>query len=256
MTDISHQDIENKLMTVLYANENKLFNQYELFDKIIDRFNLSSSYINPELKVKFLLVLRNLRYKYDDIIISNINNIYQIIYNSFDIYTIKQESINLDCKLFSSSQLNNYIIDNDLLNELDYSDPMTGNTIYHDLIITSSYNQVKKLLDKKLFNFTITNYKNKTPLDMIKCLQMSNIFISELMNHNLTMTNKINLLENTITYLENTITYLENRISSLEKNLLNNMTHKTFTKIYLIVYILICFSVGSIIYFLSRLLYI
>ena len=245
MTDISHQDIENKLMTVLFANENKLFNQYELFDKIIDRLNLSSFYINPELKVKFLLVLRNLRYKYDDIVITNINDIYQIIYNSLEKCTINQESITMNNNLLSSSQLNNYIIDNNLLNELDYSDAMTGNTIYHDLIISSSYDQVKKLLDKKLFNFTITNYKNKTPLDMIKCLQMSNIFISELINYNLSMKNRINLLENDTSYLVN-------QISNLENNLLNNIIYKLFTKILSIFYIIICFSTGTVIYFLYR----
>ena len=78
LDQLSLESIETKIMSILYANIDTCFNQFALFDKLIkDKFpeNYNTT-INPTIKAKFLLVLRNLASRYDDISVVKSNNVF------------------------------------------------------------------------------------------------------------------------------------------------------------------------------------
>lgn len=232
LSNITHQEIENKILIILNAYENKILDQYLLWNKIIDRFELKNKYISPIFKNKFLIVLRNLKNRYDDIEVITENNIYKAVskkdpLNDFinEYEEIKQNyecEENLEDKnLFDKNELNNYILDNNLYEELDYEDS-NGNTIFHDLVSGNNYYQINKLINENKFNFTKINKLNKSPIDLINSLDVTNIILKDALN-------KINKLENKVFLLEN------KNIDIIEK--INELSLSQFLKIKIINFI-------------------
>jgi len=211
MTDLSNVtlvEIENKIMIILVTNEGKIFTQSQLFDKVIDKFETKSYSINNSFKSKFILVLRNLMSNYSDVKIIKENNIYKAVYNPIEKNNdktndksndknIQDDNLNLNLNFdFDFNEINSYIIDNDIFDELNYVDPICGNTIYHDIISNNNYLNVNKLIETNKFNYTVKNFNNKTPIDYINDQQITNLMIK-------TLFNKINLLEKEIDTLKN-----------------------------------------------------
>ena len=54
-------------------------------------------------------------------------------------------------------RLSNYIIDNNLSDDINYVDPFDGNTIFHDLVITSNIQKITKLISDGKFDFLVKN---------------------------------------------------------------------------------------------------
>ncbi len=77
----SVEQIETKVMSVLYANIDKRFSQFSLFNKLIrDKYTeLENKLIHPTIKARFLLILRNLPSRYDDILVTKIDNVFYIV---------------------------------------------------------------------------------------------------------------------------------------------------------------------------------
>ena len=46
LDNISYNDIENKVMLILYTKPNKIFSKSEIFDKLVDNLNLNKTLIN------------------------------------------------------------------------------------------------------------------------------------------------------------------------------------------------------------------
>lgn len=198
LSNITLQEIESKLLIILYANENKIFDQYVLWNKLIDKLEINNKYINPTFKNKYLIVLRNLKNRFDDIEIVKENNIYKAYCKKDDIKVEYEDYEKVDeCEqnTFDINDLNNYILDNNLYEELDYEDS-DGNTIYHDLISGNNYFQVNKLINANKFNYLKVNKNNKTPVDLITNQVITNLIIKDLLK-------KMNKLENKIFVLEN-----------------------------------------------------
>ncbi len=80
-TSYSVEQIETKVMSVLYANIDKKFSQFSLFNKLIrDKFTeLENKPIHPTIKARFLLILRNLPDRYDDIIVTKTDNVFYVV---------------------------------------------------------------------------------------------------------------------------------------------------------------------------------
>lgn len=210
MTDLStitFDEIESKIKLVLIGNQDYKLTQYTIYNKVIDHLDLNTTFISQAFKAKFLLVLRNLQGKNSDIEINIENGIYTAIYyssNSKISNGLINEQINSNMQ-FTKDDFNNYIIENDLINEFSYQDPAEGNTIYHDIVNGNNYFSVKKLIKSNLFNYTIQNNYGKTPIDMINSQEMTNIFI--------------NKLSSEIVMLKSRITYLETKDINLEINI-------------------------------------
>lgn len=187
-------DIYNKIMLILIANEGKLYDQYRLYSLVLDKFVKSESeYVPPEFKYKFFIIIRQLMIKNDNIRVFKENNIYQIIYNAPK--DIKLDDINFNSNWIDISQLNNYIIDNDNDINFNYKDPESGNTIYHDILSDNNCENVKKLLEKNNIDYNIKNNYDKTPIECIKHIQVATIIINDL-------NNKLNQFEQKLKIIE------------------------------------------------------
>lgn len=200
LSEISIDKIETDVMSVLYANIDKKFTQYGLFNKLlVDKYEGQySNSIYPNFKYKFLLVVRNLMSKYDDIIVEKKDDVYYILCSSSkeNIQEIPIYSTSLDnpIKLEKSdvSGLYDFICDNYLNEYMEWVDPFNGNTIFHELISNNNINQTSKLIKKNKFNFEIKNNNNQTPTDFINSLEMSNLIIAELNKKIMMLTKKYN----------------------------------------------------------------
>ena len=206
-TNYSTDDIETKIMSILYANIDKKFSQFALFSKLInDKFTeFTNKPIHPTIKAKFLLVLRTLASRYDDIIVSKENNIYYVVcltnkdelnkvsnytdteeFGQFTNFTNLANSANLanptEKDLINYDDLLNYIIDNNLSEDINYVDPFDGNTIFHDLVITSNVQKITKLIVDGKFDFFVKNKQNKTPIELATNKTVENYLISKMID--------------------------------------------------------------------------
>ena len=261
--EYSIDNIETKVMSILYANIDTTFNQFGLFNKLVkdkfpDMFNTS---INPSFKAKFLLVLRNLMTKYDDIkVTKDSGNIYSVVCfsdkNKTDFKNWIPESqcenstMNLVNTIGSNpnsipnpnpnsipnpnpnpnsnsdySHMLDYIIENNLDEDLNYIDPFDGNTIYHDLVVTKNINRVETLVSSNKFNYFIKNKYDKTPMELCTCQAITNILITGLIKKYVEETENYNTI---ITSNKNKINELENRVKIFEsKEHKNNQINQT-----------------------------
>ncbi len=184
LNDISIDKIETDMMSVLYANMDMTFTQYSLFNKLVnDKYDFSNTnLIHPNFKSKFLLIIRNLMSKYDDIKITKDNSIYNIVCLSSQDAKPKSftnpkysKSINVELNDNDISEMYDYIYENSLNEYIDWSDPFDGNSIFHELVISNNVKQVERLVQENVFNYTITNNHSQTPVDFIKTPQVAKI---------------------------------------------------------------------------------
>lgn len=190
--NISIDDIETNVMSILYANIDKVFTQYTLFNVLIQyKYDFKdTNFIHSDFKSKFLLVIKNLMSKYDDIKITRENMTYNIVCLSNS--NIKFDELNkiLDNNKSTTSNIKldendisimyDYIFDNGLTEYINLSDPFDGNSIYHELVLSNNIKQINKLIEDGLFNYTIINNHNQTPIDLIKSPQMAKIITQQL----------------------------------------------------------------------------
>lgn len=201
MTDLSNvpiDKIETDIMSILYGNINKTFNQYTLFNKLLqDKYSGEYSSVHSEFKTKYLLILNYLASNYDDVYVSRMIGIDSV-------YTIVCKS-NSDAKItpyaefdFSkSSQLNgkdvskmyDYIYENNLTEFMEKSTKWDGNTIFHELVLFDNITQVKKLLKLGQFKFFVKNNFMQTPIELASSTTMTHLLVEEL-EHKIALLNE------------------------------------------------------------------
>ena len=193
LDNVTFEDIFNKIMLVLIANEGVIYNQYKLYSLILDKFTRNESeFVPPEFKYKFFITLRQLMLKDENIKVTKENNIYQVVYG--EPKDIKNDRITFSPDWIDPSQLNNFIISNNL--DLNYQDPESGNTIYHDILSENNYENVKKLLETNNIDYNVKNNYNKTPIECINDVKIATIIINDL-------NKKLNNMEERLIKLEN-----------------------------------------------------
>lgn len=209
-----YNQIKNKIVAKLVANPDKVFSEIELFNKCYADLILH----DPTLKFKYKLVIRQLMAEYDNIIVKKNNNIYYICYkeNKNDISinninTIPEESF------VNNNDLNNFIIDNDLYEELNYIDPESGNTIFHDLLASNNYIIVQKLLDTNKLQLNIKNNIGQTPIHKINDIKMANIIINYLLSKQDEHTDINNKHKNKLIEIKNKQDKLDSELYTLRK---------------------------------------
>ena len=235
LTSVSYDDIETKVMSVLYSNIDVNFTQFALYNKVFEKFDvLPTSFSGGQsFKAKFLIVLRNLMSKYDDIKISKNGDIYSIIcLSNKDAAEIPTKTYNdVNPASITFPNISDYIIENNWEKEFDYIDPFDGNTIFHDLVISGNYNKIKKLIEQKKFNFNAKNKLNLTPIDVSQEIRISILMLSKLceniMNENIHL--KIQIEDLTLKTND-----IENQTNKLIKN-----RNKSYTKIYIFIILII-----------------
>lgn len=199
--EISIDKIETDVMSVLYANSDKKFSQYTLFYKLLeDKYDGQyTNYIHPNFKSKFLLVVRTLMSKYDDIIVEKKHGVYYIVCTSSKeemeenpIYYMEHVSKSVQLEMSDMANMYDYICDNNLDEYMNLSDPFDGNSIFHELILHNNVKQTSRLINENTFNFEITNNKNQTPIDLINSQEMKSLVIGEFFKKIKVLTEKYN----------------------------------------------------------------
>lgn len=248
LNEISIDKIETDIMSILYANINIKFTQYTLYNKLImDKYNNDKNltHIQPNFKSKYLLVLMNLMSKYDDIEITKINNVYNIVcysteYSEITLYKETSNINKLPIDILNKNDIKNmydYICENLMNQYIKWTDQFNGNSIYHELIINNNTKQIQKLIDQNKFDYFIKNKDDKTPVDMINSISTSKIIIDGLLCVNNEYELKLNKLnhefELKLNKLNNDINFNNKFLKSDElKNLIINDT--TFLNFILI----------------------
>ncbi len=210
----SIENIETKTMSILYSNIDKCFSQYALFNKLIkDKFpENNNTTINPTIKAKFLLVLRNLASRFDDIEVNKKENIFYVTclsdsndkskvinyvpnlepISSIDSSNQNSENISSPYISLDYCDLVNYIIDNNLNENINYVDPFDGNTIYHDLVATANFDKIKALVEADKFDFTIKNKHDMMPIELTKNFEIITYLNKSFSDKYIREINKIN----------------------------------------------------------------
>ena len=163
---MSYDDIESKIMKYLYSNTNTSFNQYSLYNKLLDDMEGKNGLFDTrDFKRKFIDILRNLDCKYDDLTITKNNNNITIILDK-EIDTKNYEDVNYisydDDKVYNYYE---YIFENRIKESLSITDK-NKNSIYHDLVMSDNFKLIENLINKNKFNYKIKNNNNETPLDL------------------------------------------------------------------------------------------
>lgn len=176
---MSYDDIESKIMKYLYSNPNTSFNQYSLYNKLLDDMEGKNGLFDTrDFKRKFIDILRNLDCKYDDLTITKNNNNITIILDK-EINTKNYEDVNYtsynDDKEFNYYK---FIFDNYIEESLNIKDK-NKNSIYHDLVMSSNADLIKKLINENKFNYSIKNNNNETPLDLCQNNEIYRILLKE-----------------------------------------------------------------------------
>jgi hypothetical protein len=200
--NITHDEIFSKVMLVLCSNDGIVFNQYTLYNKVLGKLLVESLYIPNSLKYKFILVLRQLMSKIDNVRVDCIGGMYYAVYKSDDV-----SSTDLDIEIVPEGDitpssfvddidLSEYILLNNLDEEMMYKNPESGDTVYHHILGGADPVLVKKLIIENDVDYNVKNNKDETPINCIKSIEISNLIISD---------------------LNTKLSYLESRISRLEK---------------------------------------
>jgi hypothetical protein len=171
--------------------------------------------------------------KDDNIRVFKDNNIYQIVYNPPN--GIKLENIKFNDKWINMSDLNNYIIDNEI--DINYQDIENGNTIYHEILSEHNCDNIKKLLEKNNIDYNVKNYYDKTPIECINNIKIATIVINDLNKKLDKFEEKLNILENKCNILNCTIfDFIKIKLYDL---IIKNSDFLFYTSILLIFYSII-----------------
>jgi len=220
LDNVTYDDIYNKIMLVLVANECIIYDQYNLYSSVLDKFTRNESgFVPPEFKYKFFITLRQLMLKDDNVKVIKENNVYQVVYNAPKDSNVKPGLIKYSPEWIDGSQLNKFIINNKI--DLDYKDPESGNTIYHDVLGENNSDNVKKLLETNNIDYNVKNNNNKTPIECIKDVQIATIIINDL-------NKKLNQFEEKLSKTEERLSKIENKNEIADCSIINFIQVKLF----------------------------
>ena len=205
LQDVTIDKIETDIMSVLYANLDIKFSQYALFNKVLeDKYDGQySSQIHSNFKSRFLLVLRNLMSKYDDIKVSKDNDVFWVVCMSVSESKEPIEFTNWDNPIKQPISLDrtdyvhmyNYVYDTNPKDFLNWSDRWDGNTIFHELVLSQNKPLIEKLLLQDQFNFVVKNNHGKTPLEMQTSQEITDMLSKNLLEKLIFMNEKFKILE-------------------------------------------------------------
>ena len=224
LSEVTFNEIEVKLMSILCANIDTRYTHTSLFNKLIQDKYDDIVHIPQIFKTKFLLVLSNLPSMYDDLTIEKNNNVVTIIYNSNEKIEKSEEPEKKDCSVINEEkhglnkldtlEMYEYIFKNDMEEYINKVDKFTGNTIYHELIKEHNISLIKTLVKQNKFNYYVENYDNKKPCELSESQEITNILMNGLFEEIKLLQKEINVKNNAY---DNKILQLDNKITNMRK---------------------------------------
>lgn len=192
LNTIKHDKIEEDIMLIMYSKPNTMFNQYSLYNKLLDKYDFKNSknYNTNEFKRKFIDVIRSIDQKYDDLTVLKNKEIITLILDKTDNTKIFHD---IEYTKYEDKEFNyyEYVMDNNIEESLKRIDKF-GNTIYHEMVKSDYTDLMIDLINKNKFDIHIKNYNGLTPLEACENNQISKILILKKMEE---IENKIVKLE-------------------------------------------------------------
>ena len=221
MTEDIFNKLETDMMKVLTKEPDRSFTQYELYSKLLDDQDIKDPIEKENLKFRFLVVLRKLSSIFDGVQILNKNGVLSVTFKTVDkmddFSENKNDSDSNSDKDYLEEDLKEdytempseisviqFIIDENIekyYSKKDYD----GNTILHKLVLYSDLERFKKIYLRDDVSLSDLNNNNKTPIDLITDIKISNLLISHLIENS--KNSEYELLE------------MKNRIKSLDDEL-------------------------------------
>ena len=180
--------LESDIMKVLTKNNGLFLSQYNIYDKILNDYDIKDPSEKDNFKFRFLAVLRQMSNLFDGVSIMKKED---VIFVGFDVkddndydyeYSTVNEEIKKNGKMPPEISVINFIIDENMVNYINRKD-YKGNNIFHNLVIVSDIDRIKKcfslLLSKKDINSLLFDINNEglTPIHYIKNFEISNFFM-------------------------------------------------------------------------------
>ena len=238
LSNVSHEDIELTLYTILTNNKEKVYDDRTLYYLVLDEHGYKSGALCHNFKHKFYMVLRCMNSNVNIKVIKN-NNKYTAFYSNTENCvqlnyvprSTEYENIDLQYKASEIIEFVNNSMPEELENCMSYIDSENGNTAYHDLVKDGSIKVINKLIETDKMNFTIINNENLTPLDYIGDVNMSKIFIKDLYLKNIKQNDEIEMLKSMIKKQNDEINKIINQSETDQKNYNNLMYLFDFSNI-------------------------
>lgn len=171
LADISYQKIEDSIMKVLISNEGSYFANNKLYSQVLNVLDLNTTFVDRTFKFKFMLVLKSLESKYDDVVYDIKKE--TVLYGKQTTTKPTIETSTVNYTLPTQLELAAYIIDNNLL---EYKQK----TINHELVSGNYCTHVHKLVDNDEINYLLKDNDQQTVISRINSISMSNIFLEKL----------------------------------------------------------------------------
>lgn len=184
--------LENDIMKILTRNSDKFLSQYKIYDELIEDLDIKDPYEKEQLKIRFIIVLKQLSSIYDNINLSSQN---KIMYAKFCIDSFIDDQVDVPINESKTDIINEempnelsvvqFIIDNKLTQFYSKKD-FEGNTILHTLVKYSDIGRIEEIMNYENISFFDKNKAEITPLDLITDIRISNLLIKNLMKDNKT----------------------------------------------------------------------
>ena len=236
MTEDIFDKLETNMMKVLTKEPDRLFTQYELYAKLLDEQEIKDPIEKENLKFRFLIVLRKLSSTFDGVQILNKNGILNATFktvdklddssdkkNDFDLNSDK-DYLEDDIKenhndMPSEISVIQFIIDENITKYYSKKD-YDGNTILHKLVLYNDLERFKKIYLRDDVSLYDLNNNDKTPIDLITDIKISNLLISHLIEDSKNSEYELLEMKNTIKSLDNELCKLYLQIKYLYEYLI------------------------------------
>jgi hypothetical protein len=196
---ISFEKIETEIMKVITKSKGRFINQFELYDKLMDEFELKDPVLKYDFKTRFFIILKVLPSLFPKITLKNKNGIVSV---GFDMdtddfvvlnHTLEKEYEDRRSEVPKDYELTQIIIDDnntEYLSMIDY----LGNNVLHYLVMNNDYVRFKKVYKRPIISLYHKNNDGVTPFDLISDVRISNILLKDLKEEISELNNKLSIL--------------------------------------------------------------
>lgn len=231
--------IESEIMKILSRNPGNYVNQFDLYNQILEEFDIVDPVEKTDFKMKFLIVLRQLSSTFNNISIKNEKDIFSAGLfikddfnitvndseqndsninqniddtsddtsdNTFDDLLLRRKNNNNNNMPFDIAVVNFIVDENmyDYFNKRDY----LGNSILHNLAMANDYERIKKIYSRNDISFQDENNEELTPLHYIQDVRIACLAVDKLMIENHDHAIELHKIGVHIKYMEEKIDYM------------------------------------------------
>jgi hypothetical protein len=174
--------LQTNIMKILTRNSGQYLSQFEIYNNLLDDLELKDPVEKENLKIRFLMILRQLSYFFDDVKVVNKNDVLYVAFSpekDTSVEEVKVPEQTTENKMPSEMVVINFIIDN-RIKEYYFKKDYNGNTILHSLVIANDIERIEKLyyeFEKFIYE---KNNLGETPMDLISGFKVNNFFLKRM----------------------------------------------------------------------------